>query len=101
MGIEFQFHKTKKFWKLHNVNLIIIIFFHFWPPHGIWISQAQDQIQGTITTEAAAAATLDPLTHCARLGIKPMSQCFQEAADPLTPQRELQHVILNTAELYD
>ena len=29
------------------------------------------------------------LTHCARPGIKPVSQCSQDAADPVAPQREL------------
>ena len=30
------------------------------------------------------------LTHCARLGIKPESQCSQNANDPTVPQEELQ-----------
>ena len=34
---------------------------------------------------AAAAATLDPLTHCAGPGIELASQC----SDPVAPQREL------------
>ena len=38
---------------------------------------------------ATAVATVDPLTHCARPGIEPLSQCSQEAADPVVPQREL------------
>ena len=29
------------------------------------------------------------LTHCARLGIEPASQCSQDTADPIVPQREL------------
>ena len=33
----------------------------------------QDQIQAVAETYAAAAATPDPLTHCARTGIKPAS----------------------------
>ena len=29
------------------------------------------------------------LTHCARLGIKPVSQCFRDTADPIAPQWKL------------
>ena len=30
----------------------------FWPPHGIWNSQARDQIPATVAAQAAAVATL-------------------------------------------
>ena len=30
------------------------------------------------------------LTHCARLGMEPVSQCFQDATDRIAPQQELQ-----------
>ena len=33
-------------------------------------SQAKDQIQGTVVTDAEAVAPLDPLTHCAGQGIE-------------------------------
>ena len=35
-------------------------------------SQARDQIQATAAIYTTARATLDPLTHCAGLGIEPM-----------------------------
>ena len=38
------------------------------------------------------AAMLDPLTHCAGLGIKPASQCSRDAADPVAPQWEPQKI---------
>lgn len=34
--------------------------FSFWPPCGIWNSQAGDQILATVLTQAAAVAVLDP-----------------------------------------
>ena len=34
-------------------------------------SRARDRIQAAAATYATAKATLNPLTHCARLGIKP------------------------------
>ena len=33
-------------------------FFLFWPPHGIWSSQARDQIQARVATCTIAVATL-------------------------------------------
>ena len=41
--------------------------------HGIWTSGVRDQIQGAAPAPAAATATADPLTHCARPGIEPAS----------------------------
>ena len=32
------------------------------------------------------------LTHCAEPRIEPASQCPQDAADPVAPQQELQHM---------
>ena len=37
-----------------------ILFFLFWPPQGLWSSQARDQIQAVVKTYATAVATLDP-----------------------------------------
>ena len=45
----------------------------FWPPYGIWSSQARDQIQAAIATYTEAVATMDPLTSCAWLRIEPAS----------------------------
>ena len=44
-------------------------------------------------TYAAAAGTPDPLTHCARLGIKPASWNCRGTADPILPQQELQELL--------
>ena len=59
--------------------------FLFWPPCGIWNSQARDQIQHTVVTYATAAAMPDPLTHCARPGIEPTSWCCKDSANPMLP----------------
>ena len=67
----------------------MFICFHFWPPHSIHCFQARDQIQATVVTYWATVAMLDPLTHCAGLGIKPTSWSCKFAADPIAPQWEL------------
>ena len=64
-------------------------FLFFWLPCGIWRSQARDQIWAAVATYATAEVTPDPLTHCARPGIEPVSWCYRDAADPIVPQREL------------
>ena len=58
-------------------------------PHSIWSSWARDQIWGTVVTYLAAAAVLDPLTHCAGPGIKPASWSCRDAIDPVAPQEKL------------
>ena len=40
-------------------------------------------------TYLAAAAVLDPLTHCAGPGIKPASWSCRDAIDPVAPQEKL------------
>ena len=58
----------------------------FWPPHGIWSSQARDQMWAVVGTYISAVAKLDPLIHRAGLGIKPVSWCCREATDPIAQQ---------------
>ena len=62
----------------------------FWLPRGIWSSWARDRILAADVTYAAAVAAPDPLTHCSRLGMKPVSTHCRDAADPVVPQWELQ-----------
>ena len=50
---------------------------------------ARDQIQAAAASYTTAAAVLNPLTHCARLGIEPASLCSRDIADPAAPQQEL------------
>lgn len=45
----------------------------------------RDQIQATFSTYAIAVATVDPLDHCAGLGIEPGSWLCRDAADPIAP----------------
>lgn len=52
-------------------------FFFSCCPHSIWNSQAKDPIRAVVATYTAATAALDPVTHCARQGLK---QC------PSTPE---------------
>ena len=56
-------------------------------------SQARDQIQVTVVTDAEAVAPLDPLTHCAGQGIELASWRCRDTADPIVPQRELLFLI--------
>ena len=44
-----------------------------------------------IRSEPQLLPTHQSLTHCARLGIEPESQCSRIAADPIAPQQELQY----------
>lgn len=44
-----------------------------------------DQIWATFATYASAAATTDPLTHCAEQVIEPASWCWRAAADAIAP----------------
>ena len=71
--------------------LLLFLFFLFcccfWPPRGIWSSQARDQNRASVATYAA---TRDPLTHCALPGIEPASRCSRDAAHPIALQQELQ-----------
>ena len=60
----------------------------------MWNSWARDQIQVTVATYAIAA-TLDPLTHCARQGMEPASWLCEDAPDPTVSPWELLHIILN------
>ena len=52
-------------------------------------SWARDQIQAAVATCAAAVAMLDPLTHCAGLGIKPASWHCGDTANPIVSQQKL------------
>ena len=45
--------------------------------------------QGSDPTCATAVAALDPLTHCAGLGIEPASWSCRDALNPIVPQQEL------------
>ena len=51
--------------------------------------KAKDQVRATILTQAAAAAMLDPQPTVPGPGIIPKSQCSQDAANPVAPEREL------------
>ena len=48
-----------------------------------------------IRSEQQLQPTPDPLTHCARPGIKPMSWCCRDAVNPIAPQLELMEMILS------
>lgn len=60
----------------------------FWLPQGMWSSWIRNQIRASVATFTTAAARY--LTHLARLGIEPTSQCSSDAANPDAPQWELQ-----------
>ena len=50
-------------WELQSLLYLFIylfVYFHFWPPSGIWSSWARDRIQATVATYAAAVAMPDP-----------------------------------------
>jgi len=41
-----------------------------------------------LVTYVAAAATPDPLTHCAGPRVKHASWCYRDTVDPIAPQQE-------------
>ena len=57
----------------HPTSTYLSVYLVFWLPCGIWSSKARDRIRATVVSYPTAAATPDPLTHCARLGIEPAS----------------------------
>ena len=65
-------------------------------PYGV---PSQDQIRAMVLTYAAAAVTPDPLTHCARPGIEPVSWRCRDAANPTVPQQELPSALLSSVRL--
>ena len=54
---------------------------------------ARGQIRAAVAS-CTAVAMPDPLTHSAKLGIKPVSSCRREVADPTVSQQELQALLL-------
>ena len=58
-----------------------------WMPLITWSSQAKDQIRAEDLSTSCGNARSP--THCAGLGIKPVSWCSQDAAGPVAPQWEL------------
>ena len=81
------FSQSDYFWSSRFKNCKS--FFFFWQLHSLWSSSARDQIWVAVTT-SPATAMLDPLTHCVRLGIEPVSQCYRDVSDPVEPQQEVQ-----------
>ena len=57
--------------------------------------QGQGQIQATLVTYNRAVSRPDPLTHCAWLGIEPVSWCCREASSPVGSQQGLQSFLVN------
>ena len=48
---KFNVPKKKKTYNLpYDPAVLLLFFFLFWSPHGIWSSQARDQIQVTAVT---------------------------------------------------
>ena len=68
--------------------------FFFWPPQSIRSSQVRDQIRATVVTYPATVAAHDPLTHCVRPRIEPVSRHSRDAADPIAPQWEPSNSLL-------
>ena len=50
--------------------------------------------------DTAAAATLDPLTRCASLGIKSVSWCCRDTTEPIAPQWELRSILYIVVYIY-
>ena len=79
----------------HTFFIYLFIYFHSWPPQGIWSSQARDQIQATLYLNQSCS-NAGSLPHCAGPGIKPMFQWSQDTASPIALQWELPLTHFNT-----
>ena len=66
-----------------SFSFIYFIYFSFSAAPRHMGSLARDQIWAAVVTYAASKAMLDPLTHCAQLGIKPLSWCCRDATHPI------------------
>ena len=69
------------------------LFFGCFKPYGVARPGDQLDPQATVAAYAMAVAMPDPLTHCARLGIKPASWHCRDTANPVVPQQELPFVL--------
>ena len=72
-----------------TIFTFFFFFLLFWLPHGIWNSQARDQICATVVAYTTARAKPDPLTRCAKRGMQPASWHCRDTANPIAPQWEL------------
>ena len=71
----------------HFYNCFIFKIFNFeFPGQGSDLSQSCDLSHSCGNTKS--------LTHCAGLGIKPVSRCSQDTADPAVPHQQLQFIDL-------
>ena len=52
-----------------------------------------EQIQVAVATYTSAAVSPDPLTHCARPGIKPSSWSSRDVIYHVVPERDLQELL--------
>ena len=65
-------------------------FFFFWPWHMEFLGQGSDLSHSCDLCHSCSNA--GSLTHCLGLGIKPVSQWSQDAADPVVPLWEILYV---------
>ena len=84
--------RRNRTWTRFDSTVKDFFFFSFGPPMANGVPRPgirSNQIQATAAGYTAVAATLNPLTYCAQLGIKPGSWCSRDAANPVAPQWEL------------
>ena len=72
-----------------EVPILFFFSFHFWPPCSIWKLLGQGSDLSHSHNLSRSCGNAGTLTHCTRLGIEPATQCSQDAADPIIPQREI------------
>ena len=66
-----------------------LFFFLFCRPAARGVPRPGIPFWGTVAIYAGSVATTDPFTHCAWLGIEPVSQHSRNTTDPVVPQRKL------------
>ena len=68
-----------------------IFSFSFLFSHGIWISWGQGSDPSYSCNLKCSCSNAGLLTHCARPGIEPVSQCSQDTVNPIEPRREFRN----------
>ena len=72
-----------------SIHLFFFLFF-FWSPCSILELLGQGSNQSHSRELSHNCDNARSLTHCAGLGIEPISQCSQDVANPAAPQQDLQ-----------
>ena len=78
--------------------VFLLFFFSFLAATWHMVSPGQGSDPSLSCDLCHSCGNMGSLTHCARLGIKPASQCSQNATNPCVPQQELQDSLYSSSQ---